>query len=67
LEENNVPIKIPQNVTKVVDKITLIKNMFEFMVENREEGGNVAQQDPNQSGMITCVDCQNYEANLQKL
>jgi hypothetical protein len=32
VEENNVGIKIPQNVSKGSDKISVIKNIVEFLV-----------------------------------
>lgn len=50
-------------MTKITDKANLLKYIIEHLVDNQEG----SKERVDRSGIITCDDCKNYEASLQKL
>ena len=51
-----------EDTTKSTDKIGMFKKIVEQLID-RLEPSNAA----NESNLISCPDCQTYEASLQKL
>ena len=66
-------IKLPEDGVKAVEKLELIKKTVMILIEkanNSKDTGNNNMKEStgmDDSNLITCVDCQNYENNLQKL
>ena len=64
LEDSNIVLELPEDTAKTADRINSFKDIVEQLIDK-----TAASKTPsnNESNIITCADCQNYEANLQKL
>ena len=63
LEDHEIRVDMPEEVGKAADKLSLLKGFVEQLITFTGE----QKENVNSSGIITCKDCQNYEASLQKL
>lgn len=65
-------LQLPEDGVKAGEKLELVKKVVEYLAKEVKNGVGQNRSLPQQSNMdesnmITCVDCQNYENNLQKL
>ena len=63
LEENNIRMSIDREGLKTVDKIHNFKSIVEQLLDKIGD----KKEDVSNSNVISCPDCQVYEASLQKL
>lgn len=65
LEEHNINLHLPEDITKTTDKVYLFKNIVEELIQSKPPPSK--EVNANESNIITCLECQTYETNLQKL
>ena len=63
LEDNNIRMSIDREGLKTVDKIHNFKSIVEQLLDKVCD----KKEDVSNSNIISCADCQVYEASLQKL